>query len=134
MAERVAQGMAADQGLELEIESFGVSSEESGHPIDPRARRALDGAGYHSSGHRARRISAADIASADLVVAAEPYHVDRLRQLAPDADNLRLLNDYNPAYPKGTPLRDPWYGHAEDFFDTLADVEAAMPAILAEFA
>ncbi|MFV0428020.1 MAG: low molecular weight protein-tyrosine-phosphatase [Arachnia sp.] len=132
MAERVARSMADERGLDVEVESFGVSAEESGNPIDRRARNLLERAGYDAAGHRARRITGADIARADLVVAAEPMHVDMLRGLAPEATNLRLLNDYNPAYPPGTPLQDPWYGQAEGFNDTLADVEAAVPGVLDE--
>ncbi|HMR48731.1 MAG TPA: low molecular weight protein-tyrosine-phosphatase [Arachnia sp.] len=132
MAERVARRRAAERGLELEIVSFGVSNEEEGNPIDRRAARVLSAAGYDASTHRARRITRDDIEAADLVVAAEPHHVARLRRLAPDAENLALLNDFNPALPKGTPLDDPWYGPEAGFLDTLADIEAAMDAILDE--
>ena len=48
--------------------------------------------------------------------------------------NYALLNDFNPAMPKGQDLQDPWYGPASGFDDTLADIEAAMPGILATVA
>ena len=134
MAERVARREAEERGLALEIESFGVSSEESGNPIDRRAADALRLAGYDASGHRARKITARDIAEADLVVAAEPMHLSRLRSLAPGATNLALLNDFNPVKPKGEPLADPWYGDRAGFDETLADIEAAMPGIFREVA
>lgn len=132
MAERVARRMAADRDLDVEISSFGLSAEELHQPIDRRAARTLTEAGYDASGHRARRITEADILGADLVVAAEPYQVERLRELAPGAQHLRLLNDYNPALAPGTPLQDPWYGDQAGFLDTLADVEAAVPGVLDE--
>ncbi|MEZ5086362.1 MAG: low molecular weight protein-tyrosine-phosphatase [Tessaracoccus sp.] len=132
MAERVARRRAAERGLELEIVSFGVSAEEERNPIDRRAARILTEAGYDATGHRARRITREDIDAADLVIAAEPHHIARMRRLAPDAENLALLNDFNPALPKGTPLDDPWYGSESGFKDTLADIEAAMDAILDE--
>lgn len=131
MAERVARRMAAERGAEITVESFGISSEESGNGIDYRAAEILTGSGYDADGHRARRITAEHLADADLVVAVEPFQVDRLKRLAPDAE-IRLLNDFNPALEPGTPLIDPWYGDKSGFRDTLADIEAAMPAILDE--
>ena len=78
MAERVARGHAEREGLtDVEFVSFGVSSEETGNPIDRRARAVLDRHGYASGNHRARRITASDIADADLVIGLEPYHLGR---------------------------------------------------------
>ena len=68
-------------------------------------------------------------ASADLVVVAERFHIGRLERLCPDA-TYALINDFNPAMPKGQDLDDPWYGPASGFRSTLADIEAAMPGIL----
>ncbi|MDO5676699.1 MAG: low molecular weight protein-tyrosine-phosphatase [Propionibacteriaceae bacterium] len=128
MAERVARRMAEERGLDIEIESFGISSEESGRGIDRRAVRVLQEAGYDAADHEARRITASDMRGA-FVVAVEPFHVARLKKMAPTAD-VHLLNDFNPDKPKGEELIDPWYGDQEGFYDTLADVEAAMPGIL----
>lgn len=128
IAERVARRMADERGLDLEIESFGISSEEAGNGIDRRAVRVLTEHGYDADNHRARRITAEDLDDA-LVVAVEPFHVERLEKLLPTA-NVHLLNDFNPDKPKGESLIDPWYGDQDGFYDTLADVEAAMPAIL----
>lgn len=126
MAERVARKMARG----TDVESFGISTEELGNPIDRRAARTLTAAGYDASGHRARQITREDLLANDLVVAVEPFQVDRLLRIAPEA-NVALLNDFDPAKPKGTPLIDPWYGDDAGFADTLADIEAAMPGILA---
>lgn len=126
MAERVARKMARG----TDVESFGISTEELGNPIDRRAARTLTAAGYDASGHRARQITREDLLANDLVVAVEPFQLDRLRRMAPEA-NVVLLNDFDPAKPKGTPLDDPWYGDEAGFADTLADIEAAMPGILA---
>lgn len=53
----------------------------------------------------------------------------QMRLGTPDA-NVALLNDFNPAKPKGESLVDPWYGDQAGFEETLEDVEAAMPGIL----
>lgn len=132
MAERVARGHAAHQGLtEVEFTSAGVSSEETGHPIDPRARAVLTRHGYDASAHRAHRITAREIADADLVIGLEPVHLDMMRQIVPAADNLALLTDFDPDAAPGSGVEDPWYGDASGFDDTLAAVEAAMPGVLA---
>ena len=129
MAERLARRLAAERGIDVEIVSAGISSEESGNPIDRRAVRSLTARGYDAAGHRARRITPADLREADLVVAVEPFQVERLLTLDPDA-TVALLNDFNPAKPKDEPLIDPWYGDQAGFEATLDDVEAAMPGIL----
>ncbi|MGO1383630.1 MAG: low molecular weight protein-tyrosine-phosphatase [Arachnia sp.] len=133
IGERVALGMAQERGLNLEVSSFGLSDENEGFGIDARAVAVLEERGYDAQDHSARRITQSDIEAADLVVAVEPYQVDKLRRMAPGADNVRLLNDFNPDLGPGTPLIDPWYGDDAGFQDTIADVEAAMPSILAEF-
>ncbi len=131
MAERVAERAAADAGLgDVEFASAATSREELGAPIDPRARRVLSAHGYRAGGHSAHQITPDEIAEADLVIAAEPIHVDKMLRMAPDADNLSLLSDYDPDAPEGSGLPDPWYGGPEGFEDTLAAVEAAMPGVL----
>lgn len=119
--------------MNLVVSSFGLSNENEGLGIDGRAVAVLEERGYDAQDHSARQIRPADIEAADLVVAVEPYQVDKLRRMAPGADNVRLLNDFNPDLGPGTPLVDPWYGDEDGFQDTIADVEAAMPAILDEF-
>ncbi|GAA4888126.1 low molecular weight protein-tyrosine-phosphatase [Tessaracoccus lubricantis] len=129
MAERVARRMIDEQGLDIDVESFGLSTEEAGNGIDRRAVRVLTEHGYDAEAHAARAIAAKDLTDDTLFVAVEQYQVDRLRALMPTA-NVVLLNDLNPAKPKGEALIDPWYGDQAGFYDTLADIEAAMPGIL----
>jgi protein-tyrosine phosphatase len=50
--------------------------------------------------------------------------------MAPGADNLTLLTDFDPAATPGTGVPDPWYGTPEGFYDTLSAVEAAIPGVL----
>lgn len=131
IAERVAELAAADAGLtDVEFTSAATSREEIGAPIDPRARAVLSAHGYRTEGHSAHQITADEIAGADLVVAAEPLHVDRMLRIAPGARNLSLLSDYDPDAEPGSGLPDPWYGGPEGFEETLAAVEAAVPGVL----
>ncbi|GAB3714125.1 low molecular weight protein-tyrosine-phosphatase [Mariniluteicoccus flavus] len=133
MAERVAEKYAADAGIDATFTSSGVSSEELGNPIDPRARQWLDDHGYRSGDHRAHRIDAAEVDDADLVIAMEDLQADRVRRLQPTrTDHIHLLTDFDPDAEPGAGVPDPWYGDAEGFGDTLRTIEAAMPGILDE--
>jgi protein-tyrosine phosphatase len=131
MAERVAERMAADEGLSgVRFSSAATSSEELGEPIDPRAVRVLDRNGYRSDLHQAHRITAEEISEADLVIAMEDIHVAKMAGLAPEADNVALLTDFDPEAEPGSGVPDPWYGAETGFDDTLAAIEAAMPGVL----
>lgn len=131
MAERVAQVWANREGLTgVTFTSAGTSSEELGEPMDRRARGVLDRAGYSSGGHRAHQIDAAELRSADLVIGMEDLHLKLARRLVPEADNLALLTDFDPAAEPGSGVPDPWYGSESGFNATLASIEAAMPGVL----
>jgi protein-tyrosine phosphatase len=131
MAERVAQRMAEQQGLTgVEFTSAATSTEELGEPIDPRAEVVLREHGYRANGHRAHRITRAEIEAADLVIAMEDIHVTRMMGMAREARNVSLLTDYDPGAEPGSGVPDPWYGTADGFYDTLTAVEAAMPGVL----
>lgn len=132
MAEQVAREWAARDGIEADFSSAGVSAEEAGNPIDHRAAAVLRQAGYPVTPHRAHRITADEIRQAELVIGMERLHLERMRRLVPDADNLALLTDFDPEAIPGSPVDDPWYGPSARFSDTLASVEAAMPALMAQ--
>jgi protein-tyrosine phosphatase len=131
MAERVAEKQAADAGLSgVRFTSAATSSEELGAPMDPRAARVLKRHGYRSDLHTAHRITAQEIRDADLVLAMEDVHVSKMMGVAPEADNVALLTDFDPDAEPGSGVPDPWYGEADGFEDTLATIEAAMPGVL----
>jgi len=131
MAERVAERAAALAGLSgVDFSSAATSTEELGNPMDRRATAVLQERGYRTSDHSAHRISAAEIAAADLVIAMEPIHVTKMLAAAPGATNLSLLTDYDPAAEPGSGVPDPWYGTPAGFYGTLEAIEQAMPGVL----
>jgi len=131
IAERVAQRMAEEEGMtDVEITSAATSTEEIGNPMDDRAAAVLRRHGYRSEDHVAHQITKAELAEADLVVAMETLHIDRMRRLSPDSTNVALLSDFDPDAEPGSGLPDPWYGPDSAFSDTLAAVEAAVPGVL----
>lgn len=132
MGERVARRIADERGLDIEISSSGVSSEELGNPIDRRARALLTSEGYDADGHRARKVTREIASDVDLFIVAEQYHGERLNALGIGWDRIRLVTDYDEQAMPGDPLPDPWYGGPEDFEETLAVLERAIPRLLDE--
>ncbi|HEV6955739.1 MAG TPA: low molecular weight protein-tyrosine-phosphatase [Promicromonospora sp.] len=130
---------AAGLGEAVEVDSSGVSDEEHGNPVDPRARAVLAEHGYPTGdGHSARQVTAADVRGHDLVLAMTTRHARALRSLAPgDGDGavVRMYRSFDPAA-DGLPeqrldIADPWYGGPEDFEECLAEIEAAADGVVA---
>ena len=132
MAERVAEKYFAEHDLgDVEVTSAATSREEIGNPIDPRAQRELSGAGYRTEDHQAHQITAEEIDHADLVVAMEDVHLEKMRDIYAQElpPSVVLLTDFDPNAQPGDPVPDPWYGGQDGFATTLATVERAMPAL-----
>ncbi len=130
MAEMVARSKAAHEHLDVDFRSGGVSAEESGHPMDSRARRTLVDAGYQPDPHTAHKVTADEVLAADMVIGMERVHLSKLRQLVPQAEHLYLLSDFDPNTPPGAEIEDPWYGDDSDFIVTLHQIEGAMPELM----
>ncbi|QGN34656.1 low molecular weight phosphotyrosine protein phosphatase [Microlunatus sp. Gsoil 973] len=136
IAERVAEQRASAVGLsDVRFSSAATSTEELGRPMDPRAAAVLRQYGYRDGDHVAHQITAEEIDGADLVIAMEPLHIERMRRLgdvdsALDEGRMALLTEFDPDAQPGSGVPDPWYGGPEGFEDTLAAVEAAIPGVL----
>lgn len=144
MGEIVLAAKAAERGIELEVDSAGISDEEHGNPVDSRARRVLEAAGYTVPSRAARQVRRGELGDYDLVLAMTSHHQSALRRRA-DADGapterIRLWREFDPAAPaldagarpSDLDVADPWYGGYEDFVEALEMVEAAVDGILDE--
>ena len=60
----------------------------------------------------------------------EDLHASRLYYMVPDATNIRLITDFDPAAPPSFGIDDPWYGTASAFNNTRKELERAMPGVL----
>ena len=149
MAHAILQQEAARAGVDVVVDSAGVSDEEQGNPIDRRAARVLRDAGYTVPDHRARQIRAAELGEWDLILAMTSRHLGILQRLADRAGvehegapasaedlgagpRICLYRDLDPAGSGDVP--DPWYGGHQDFLDTLEVIERVTPTIIAWFA
>lgn len=141
--------VAAGLGADVIVTSSGVSDEEHGNPIDPRARRLLGERGYGTgdapaahaviTGHRAHRVTDAELAEHDLVLAMTSAHrrelVRRAEQAGTQVERVRMFRVFDPAAPAGADgpeldVADPWYGTMSDFVDTLEVVERVCDALV----
>lgn len=141
MAEVVLRVRLAAAGLadEVVVDSTGVSDEERGNPIDPRARRVLVAHGYDGGdGHRARQVETAELRRRDLVLPMTALHARALRHLDPDAPVV-MLRRFDPAAPQVSDphderrldIDDPWFGGPLEFEHCLAQIEAAADGVVA---
>ena len=124
MAEFVLKDMVKKAGLtdRFRIDSVAVSTEELGSPVYPPARRELQRHGIGCDGHRARQITAADVAQFDRI-----YYMD--------SSNLRWLHRLFPGETKFRPflsrnVADPWY--TGDFTQTWLDIQEGCSRIMEE--
>ncbi|WP_318842801.1 low molecular weight protein-tyrosine-phosphatase [Myceligenerans pegani] len=135
MAEIVLRDRFEAAGLDVVVDSTGVSDEEHGNPIDPRAAAALAGRGYaRGDGHVARQVTRADVGSRDLILAMTHHHARRLEVLDPRAD-VRLYRAFDPAAAglagHRLDIADPWFGGPAEFEDCLDQIEAGADGVVA---
>ena len=147
MAHAILEQAAARAGVDVVVDSAGVSDEEAGNPIDRRAARVLRDAGYTLPDHRARQIRAGELGEWDLILAMTSRHLSVLERLADragiehegapaSASDLRSVGApriclYRDLDPEGSgDVPDPWYGGHQDFLDTLEVIERVTPQIL----
>ena len=145
MAHAILEQAAARAGVDVVVDSAGVSDEEAGNPIDRRAARVLRDAGYAVPAHRARQIRAGELGEWDLILAMTSRHLSVLERLADRAGvehegapasaadlgqgpRVCLYRDLDPEGSGDVP--DPWYGGHQDFLDTLEVIERVTPVIV----
>ncbi|MFD1717812.1 low molecular weight protein-tyrosine-phosphatase [Georgenia deserti] len=117
----------------VEVDSAGISDEEHGNPIDPRAQSVLAEHGYPVPAHSAHQVTAHELTDYDLALAMTAQHERALARLADrapgEAARISMWREFDATAPaRGTggadlDVPDPWYGPHDGFYDTLAVVE-----------
>jgi protein-tyrosine phosphatase len=139
MAEAVARALLEQAGLgsEVSVESFGTAGYHVGEPADPSAEAALARRGWPAGGHKARRITRADIEQLDLILCADRANLSDVTALAgPAADpsRIRLLRSYDPAAGPDAAVPDPWGLDADGFDRSLEMIERACRGLVEQLA
>src|SRR5699024_2533171 len=124
-----------EEGLtpQVRVDAAGISDEEHGNPIDPRAQRELRDRDYPVPHHTARPVTSQDARRYDLFLAMTAQHARGLRRLGVEESKIRLYRSYPPDG-SGADVPDPWYGDASGFTACLDTIEELAPAIVAEVA
>lgn len=123
-------------GGDIEVDSAGISAEESGNPMDSRAVRVLRQAEYEIPSHQARQIGPEDLDRFDLILAMTHGHYRGVQRLAertgrPLRDGqLRMYRSFDPTAGSAQDVPDPWYGGMADFLETLQTVEEVTPSLI----
>ncbi len=129
MGEVVLRDRFAEAGLDVDVVSSGVSAEEVGNPIDPRAADALSSRGYDVPRRTARWVGDTNDVDADLVLAMTERHRDALLRRGADPERTRLWMEFVPGA-SGRDVADPWFGDRNGFDETLDLVEAGAERIV----
>jgi protein-tyrosine phosphatase len=129
-AEAVMRALVVDVDLQhvITVDSAGTGAWHAGDAPDARATAAAAARGIELQG-RARRVTTADFADFDVIVAMDRANRAELMRLAPDQagrDKVRLLLD-------GADVPDPYYGGPRGFDDVLDLVNGGCARLLGEF-
>lgn len=132
-AEAVMRTRVAAAGLDgaVAVDSAGTHGYHVGEPPDARSVAAGQLRGYDFTGQRARRLSARDFETFDLILALDRSHMAAMEQARPakSAAKLSLLMDFAPdAGTRDVP--DPYYGGRHGFEHTLDLIEAAVDGLI----
>lgn len=131
LAEGIFRRMAAEQGVEVEIDSAGTGDWHLGHAPDHRAQAVADKNGLDISALRARLVTLEDFRRFDHIVAMDASNLANLEAMRPDdasATLARLLD-----FADGVDLidvPDPYQGGPEGFDETFRLVEAGAKGLL----
>ncbi len=132
IGEQVLRAAVAGAGLadRVAVSSAGTGNWHVGQGAHPVTERVLRAAGYPTD-HLVRQITRRDLATMDLVLAADRGHVRALRAMTDEPEKIALLRSFDPDADDHD-LPDPYYGPDSGFDDVLAMTVAAMPGVLDE--
>lgn len=127
--------LQTDRGHDFTIASAGTRVRAIGGPPDPRAQAAAGTRGIDISDLRSRQVTAADVATHDLILAMDETIRRDLLNLAPGnaPGKIHLLLDFAPGYGlKDIP--DPFDGGPDDYALALDLIEGGCAGLLTALA
>ena len=132
-AQTIMQARVDELGLsdDYYIDSAGLISYHQGEPADSRMRAHAARRGYNIT-HLSRPVTYNDFFDFDMIIGMDDSNIDRLRDLAPGADELKKIYrmadfcvnkvvDHVP---------DPYYGGASGFENVLDILEDAVEGLI----
>jgi protein-tyrosine phosphatase len=130
LAEAAFRHAADELGLDVTVDSAGIGAWHIGAPPDRRAQAEARRHDIDISGYRGRQVAADDFRRFTHIVALDHDNLAALKRLRPQdgTAELCLLLDH-VAGRTGEAVADPYYGGAEDFARTWAEVEIGAAAL-----
>ena len=129
MAEFVMKKIVDESGLSdsFEIASAATSTEETGNPVYPPARKKLDENGISCMGKTARQLTRGDYEVYDYIVAMDHWNLGNIaRIIGEDTEQkVSLLLDYTETH---RDVEDPWY--TRDFDKAYDDILTGCKGLL----
>ena len=134
LAEAAFRDAAERAGLVAEADSAGTGNWHIGDAPDPRARAEALCHGIDISAYQGRQVSPQDFHRFSHILALDAQNLSDLAAIGPldGSAKLSLLLDHVPGL-EGQSVADPYWGGAEDFAVTWAQVNQAAQALVAGF-
>ncbi len=132
MAEVLVKHLVAEDpslSERVSVTSAGTARWHVGDPMDPRARRALDRAGYDLAGSLGVYAASDYLDAQDLIlVMTREHRFDVRERLRRPGSEVVLWRDLFEEAPD-LDVADPYYGDDDDFDECLAVLKAGAPAL-----
>ncbi len=133
MAETLARALIAKRGLFLVVISRGLDVDPFDETPEANAATLMARRGFKVAGHRARRLEAADVGHADLILTMTAKHAAGVLALYPAAKDKTFTL---AAYASGTEadIPDAWGKPMAAYIAVLAQLDSYLPSALARAA
>ena len=130
-AEAVFRKKAAEQSLNIEIDSAGTIGAHAREKPDHRSIKVGESLGYSFDGIRSRKVVPQDFDKFDLILAMDQANLDDLMDVSPreHQHKVKLFLDFGSEFDE-TEVPDPYYGGAGGFKYVLALVEDASDGLI----
>jgi protein-tyrosine-phosphatase len=129
LAEAIARRMFEVAGrTDVQVSSAGTQAWDGSSASDGSILVGIE-RGLDLSGHRSRMITPEIIAENDLILAMSPQHVERIKEINPDA-NVHLLAGYATGERAGRAVQDPFGGDLDSYRETADDLERELAGLL----
>ena len=132
MAEGIVRKLAADRGIDIQLDSCGTNGFHDGESPDSRATRNLKEKGIDISDLHSRKFRSTDFDKFDILFTMDLSNRDTVLALAKtESDRKKVKLFLNEAHPgKDLPVPDPYYGGDEGFESVYQLINEAAAAFL----
>lgn len=134
-AEAAIRAAAAQEGIDVEVDSAGTGSWHIGDPPHAESVEAGARVGLEIAG-RARKFNTLDFERFDMILAMDESNKNEILAMAPDKRSqakVRLFRTFDPSTTE-TEVPDPWGGPAEGYDETVRIVTAAAKGLVDQLA